>query len=649
MPTILNVDDNDANRYVKSRILRAAGFEVLEAATGTAALDLANQVVPSLVLLDIKLPDISGIDVCRKLRADGRTARIPVIHISATHVTAKDEATSLGAGADIYLAEPVDARQLSSAVRTLLRLRATEQGLAAAQTRLRLATEAAGIATWDIDTRSGRAEWDEEFSRMLGIGTGAAVHSMDEWLSSVHECDRESLARAFRAVGDNDAHFSQEFRALLPNGEVRWIAAFGRSHKSEADASGRVVGVAVDVTARKRGELEREALLASAREAQLVAEQAVHMKDEFLAVLSHELRTPMSAILGWLHLLKTGRLTSEQERAAVESVHSSAKVQARLINDLLDTSLIVTGKMELEVLPVELNDALEAAVESARLAASTKGVEIVAAFERGEWSMLGNAERVQQIFTNLLSNAIKFSPRGKRIEVSLKRAEAAVARVDVVDEGEGIAPEMLPHIFERFRQADSSSRRRHGGLGLGLAIVRSLVELHGGRVEVSSAGPGKGARFCVHLPLVPASGARVAASPEEFPALGLEGLRILVVDDDESNLQMIANVLRLQDASCMAASGHAAALAICERWRPDALILDLGMPEMDGYELLPRLRALLDAEVPAIALTGFAAKQDVQRALEAGFQAHVAKPADMNQLCRLLLKLTSARTAESPR
>ena len=643
MPTILNVDDNDANRYVKSRILRGAGFEVLEAATGRAALDLAYDAAPSLILLDIKLPDISGIDVCRALRADGRTLRIPVIHISATHVTAEDEATSLGAGADIYLAEPVDARQLSSAVRTLLRLRATEQGLAAAQARLRLATEAAGIATWDVDTGSGRAEWDEEFSRMLGIGSGAAVHSLDEWLSCVHADDRESVARAFRAVGHQDGHFSQEYRVLLPTGELRWIAAFGRSHKPEADAFGRVVGVAVDVTARKRGELEREGLLASAREAQHLAEQAVHMKDEFLAVLSHELRTPMSAMLGWLHLLKTARLTREQERAAVETVERNAKVQTRLINDLLDTSLIVTGKMEVETSPIKLDEALEAAIESSRPAASTKGVEIVQAFERGDWSMVGNAERVQQIFSNLLSNAIKFSPRGRRIEVSLKRA-AADARVDFVDEGEGIAPEMLPHIFERFRQADSSSRRRHGGLGLGLAIVRSLVELHGGRVDASSAGASKGARFTVYLPMAADAGAPVAAILGEFPAPSLDGLRILVVDDDEDNRQMIAAMLRLQNASCMTASGHVAALATCEGWRPDALVLDLGMPEIDGCELLPRLRAVLDAAVPAVALTGFAAKQDVQRALEAGFQAHLAKPFEMNELCMLLRKLTSART-----
>ena len=636
--TILNVDDTSANRYVKSRVLRAAGFEVIEAGTGEGALAQASERHPDLVLLDIRLPDISGIEVCRRLRSKDDTRRIPIVHISATHISPQDEATSLDAGADIYLAEPVAPHELSSAVRTLIKLRTTEQGLAATEQRLRLATESAGIFTWEIDCASRAALWSRQFGELLGVGAGA---SFDSWLSRVRPEDRDGLEAAFRRSVAGEADFSSEHRVLLPDGQERCIAAFGRRHAGDGAEAPRLIGVATDITARKRAEAEREMLLRQAQEAQRVAEQAVRMKDEFLAMLSHELRTPMSAMLGWLHLLKVGKLTAAQQIQALDTIERNARIQTQLVNDLLDVSRIVTGKMDMETEVMPLDRALESAIDTARIEGQAREVALEADIGRGGWAVRGNPQRLQQVFSNLLSNALKFSAKGGRVVVRLERA-GDEARVSVIDQGEGIAPDVLPHIFERFRQADSSTRRRHGGLGLGLAIVRSLVELHGGRVSATSAGLGRGATFSVTLPLA------AVAAPADVPVVppsgeaDLAGIRVLVVDDDPSNLQMIAQLLRVHGASVMIAADAATALAIAPRWEPDLLVLDIGMPEKDGYQLLPELRARLGRDagtLPAIAVTGFAATEDSARAFAAGFQAHVPKPFDMAGLCQLVGRL----------
>ena len=631
-PTVLNVDDNSANRYLRSRVLRTAGFEVIEAETGRAALQVASEKRPDLVLLDINLPDISGIEVCRLLRADYGTRRIPIVHISATQVSPVDESTSLDAGADIYLAEPVAPHELSSAVRALLRLRTTERGLEATEQRLRLATEGTGIATWDIDVASRAAVWSRQFNTMLGLSAAPDAPSLNTWLERVHPDDRPALGAAF-AAAIGGAEFSSEHRVVTPAGETKYVYAVGRVHADETGTGARLIGVATDITLRKRAEAEREGALRQAQDAQRLAEQAVRMKDEFLAMLSHELRTPMSAMMGWLHLLKTGKLAPDQQIAALDTIERNARIQTQLVNDLLDVSRIVTGKMELEAEVMALDRALETAIDSARLEGQRLGIELAASLGRGVWPIRGNPQRVQQIFSNLLSNALKFSPKGSRIEVRLERA-GDEAHVSIIDQGEGIEIGLLPYIFDRFRQADSSTRRRHGGLGLGLAIVRSLVELHGGRVSAASPGLGRGATFTVVFPLVAA----------QEPALA--GIRVLVVDDDQSNLQMIAQLLRLHGASVMISSDPTVAVGIATAWGPDALILDIGMPLKDGYQLLAELRAALDKDaraLPAIAVTGFAAPEDGARALACGFQAHVAKPFDMTGLCHLVAQLARRR------
>jgi PAS domain S-box-containing protein len=639
--TILNVDDNPANRYIRSRALREAGFQVVEAATGQAALDAVVEKMPDLVLLDMKLPDISGLEVCRRIKKNPRTQRIPVVHISVTYVTEAAEAFSLDAGADIYLAEPVGPHEIASAVRTLLKLRDTETGLAAAEERLRLATEGAGIATWDIDVPSGAAVWSRKFYGMLGYEL-TQPPSWGAWIARARADDRDALVAALERSRRGLPFSVEHWIVRADTGEERCIAPYGRMHLDRDGDPHRLIGVAIDVTEKHRAEAAREQLLRQAQAAQQAAEEAARMKDEFLAVLSHELRTPMSAMVGWLDLIRTGQLTPEQHRTALETIERNARLQTQLVNDLLDVSRIVTGKMELEAGTVSVDQALENALQTARIAAGTKEIELVAPRGRSGWVVIGNPERLQQVFSNLLSNAVKFTPRGRRVEVRAETVGTEV-RISVIDSGEGIAPELLPHIFDRFRQADSSSRRRHGGLGLGLAIVHSLVELHGGRVTAESAGEGRGATFTVTLPLAPEPG-RAAAAPRGDPASGesLRGVRILAVDDEEDAVGMIEHMLRLQGATVRTALNAADALEAVRGWRPDILVLDIGMPIQDGYELLPRLRRELNADagsLPAIALTGFAGAENSARAGAAAFQAHVAKPFERSAVCQLIARL----------
>jgi PAS domain S-box-containing protein len=640
-PTILSVDDNPANRYIRSRALREAGFQVVEAATGQAALDAVAASMPDLVLLDMKLPDISGLEVCRRIKQDPRTRGIPVVHISVTYVTDGAEAISLDAGADIYLAEPVGPHEIASAVRTLLKLRATETGLAAAEERLRLATESAGIATWDIDMASGEAVWSRKFYAMLGYEL-TQPPSWEAWLARARPDERAALVAAMERCRNGLPFSLEHWIVRADNGEERCIAPYGTVHSDLGRGPARLVGVAVDITEKHRAEAERAELLKKAQAGQRAAEDATRVKDEFLAVLSHELRTPMSAMIGWLDLIRTGRLTPDQHQTALETIERNARLQTQLVNDLLDVSRIVSGKMDLESRAVRLDEVLENALRTARIAATEKQIELHAPAALGAWVVRGSAERLQQVFTNLLSNAVKFTPRGGRVEVRAEIADRE-ARISVSDNGEGIAPDLLPHVFDRFRQADSSSRRRHGGLGLGLAIVHSLVELHGGRVWVESAGQGHGARFTVALPLDQDTRPEaVAARGGSIYGESLRDIRILVVDDEEDAVRMTERMFALEGAAVRTALGGAAALETVRSWRPDVLVLDIGMPNLDGYELLPRLRTALKADaasLPAVALTGFASASDSARAAAASFQAHVAKPFDMSAVCRLVARL----------
>jgi signal transduction histidine kinase/CheY-like chemotaxis protein len=415
-----------------------------------------------------------------------------------------------------------------------------------------------------------------------------------------------------------------------------------------SDAQRHAGELQLEITERKNAEEERAELLVRERAARAEAEQANRTKDEFLAVLSHELRTPLSAILGWSHLVRTGKLDEPQMSRAFETIERNARSQSQLIDDLLDVSRIITGKLQIEPRAVDLCTVIEAAIDAVRPASETKGVRFETALDPAACLVPGDANRLQQIFWNLFSNAIKFTPENGQVSVKLERVGSRV-RVSVRDSGIGITPEFLPYIFDRFRQADGSTTRVHGGLGLGLAIVKHLVQLHNGEVEVASKGKDEGATFTVNLPLASPAASKSSESgaatepdsnglPASFSKL-LDGLRILVVDDETDSRDLVAAILTRCGSEVKCCETAAEAIKTLRAWKPDLLVSDIGMPHEDGYSLIRKLRKLrlkLAREIPAVALTAYATDDDRERALSAGFQMHVAKPIEPKELVRCI-------------
>src|SRR5262245_45451560 len=448
----------------------------------------------------------------------------------------------------------------------------------------------------------------------------------------------------------------EEFLELLRRGEeirnydtIRQTKDGRRIHVSQTispvhDGSGRIIG-ASNIT---RDVTEREQLLSSERAARALAEEANRLKDEFLATASHELRTPLNAIVGWAQILRVGGLDEVKVQHAIEVIERNARAQAQVIDDLLDVSRIITGKLRLDVRPLMPAASIESALDSVRPAAEAKGVTVHALLDAQAGPISGDAGRLQQIAWNLLSNAIKFTPRGGRVEARLERADSHI-EITVSDTGEGIAPEFLPYVFDRFRQADATAARaaRHrGGLGLGLAIVRHLVELHGGSVSADSEGKGKGAIFTVRLPLRPVQSAhdgehvhRSAADPANPEPPGnaphLSGVRVLIVDDEADAREVLREVLERSGAEVRDAASAAEAMEIIRKWSPDAMVSDIGMAGEDGYALMRRVREWSRESgvwIPAVALTAYAGAEDRMRALIAGYQVHIAKPIDPLEL-----------------
>ena len=405
----------------------------------------------------------------------------------------------------------------------------------------------------------------------------------------------------------------------------------------------------------KRSEEEREKILLREQAARSEAEAANRIKDEFLATLSHELRTPLTAIIGWAGLLRSEDFDGKLKAQALEAVERNAKTQAQLIDDLLDVSRIVSGKLLLDVNEVELDKVVANAINVVRPAADAKGIRVTYDRAEGRGLISGDAARLQQIAWNLLLNAVKFTPEGGSVRVCLERIDTHI-KLSISDTGKGIAAEFLPHVFDRFRQADSTTTRNYGGLGLGLAIVRHLVELHGGTVHVESPGEGMGATFSTTFPLLAVStqtqsGAAACCNARDGKSsngrLKLEGLRVLIVDDEPDTRQVISAVITKSGAEVRACASAHEALETLANWKPDILMSDIGMPDEDGYSLIKKVRSLSaesGGRIPAAALTAYAREEDRQRVLEAGYQMHVAKPIGSNELVATIAGL-AGRTA----
>ncbi len=549
---VLIVDDLPEKLLVYTTVLEELDAELIVARSGTEALKRVLNEDFAVILLDVNMPGMDGLETASLVRRYKRSARTPIIFITAY---ADEMQTSRGyeLGAVDYILSPVIPEVLRSKVRVF------------------------------IDLDRAHAE-----------------------LASSHQALEERVAERTRELQESNERLQAE------------------------------------IAERRRAESDREALLTREQILRAEAEELSRLKDEFLATMSHELRTPLNAIFGWITLLRTRRLDSPTEERALETIERNARAQKRLIEDLLDVSRVVTGKVTLELAVVDPRRIVEASIETMLPAAQAKGIELVPRLDDKAGVLRGDSARLQQIVCNLLSNAIKFTPVGGRVEVRLSRRDTE-AEITVRDSGQGIKGEFLPYVFDRFRQEDGSISRRHGGLGLGLAIVRHLVELHGGTVSAASDGEGQGATFTVRIPT---RHDPVERSPEPLPAASsappLAGVHVLVVDDDPGAREVIARILQALGARVTLAGSGPAALTLLFERKPHVLVADLGMPEMDGYALIEQIRALdpnLGGRVPAVAVTAYASAQDRLRALHAGYQNHIAKPVEPEELAAVITSL----------
>jgi signal transduction histidine kinase/CheY-like chemotaxis protein len=507
-----------------------------------------------------------------------------------------------------------------------------KQALRDREQRLHLALAAARSFSFELEPRTGVVVRTSESAEILGLPAADAVHgTADVFMRGVHEDDRPQFADALANMTPAHPKVRLAYRFHRPDGGVVHIDESAVATFDDKGRLARIVGVSMDVTDRRLAEQEREALLAREQAARLDAEQAMLLRDEFLGTVSHELRTPLNAILGWAQILQAGPRTADALQSGLATIARNARLQTQLIDDLLDLSRMSAGRLRLDAQPVDLAATVRDAVLAVTPAASARSVHVHQDAIPATLLVMGDAERLQQVFWNLLVNAVKFTEPGGEVRVHIDQDDEGL-RVRVSDTGTGITPDFLPHVFDRFRQADGSTTRRHSGLGIGLALVRQLVELHGGSVRAESPGEGRGATFTVHLPAwrsLPSFGAANGGGAASFTSPPRPGLTVLVVDDDADTREIARHFLEGVGARVVTATNADEGLQLLRAERPDVLVADIGMPGTDGYAFIRAVRALsLDdgCETPAIALTALVRDEDRRRAIEAGFQSHLAKP-----------------------
>jgi PAS domain S-box-containing protein len=627
---ILVVDDNPASLYSTSRILRSGGFEVIEASTGAEALAAAENDV-ALLVLDINLPDIDGLEVCRRLRARSHTAFLPIVHLTATFVAHDDHQQGLSAGGDSYLTHPVDPPVLIATVRALLFARQADIVRRNTDARFRTVFELASSVIALLDPDLVYRDVNPEFCRIAGRDRGDIIgKGCIDIVAPAHH----ALCRTLHVALADGGRWEGTMPVQRPDGsiaEVEWRIVAENGH-------GARIAIATNVT-------ERERLLASERAARTEAERSNQLKDEFLATLSHELRNPLNAMLGWASVLKRKNVTPAMLAQGLDAIERNSRVQSHLIEDLLDFAGIRFGKMRIEVDAIPPARAVTSAVEVVNAQAQKNGVAINLRVSDPDAHVMADDSRLQQIVWNLLSNAIKFTPPGGRIDV-VAREDGADYEISVSDTGRGISPEFLPQIFERFSQQESGTGKSFAGLGIGLTIVKHLVDIHHGSIDVSSEGVGKGATFRVRLPLTEK---RPSAAPTD-QTTRLRKVRILVVEDDADARALISRILTDSGAQVSDVASADAAMEQIKAGTPDLLVSDIGMPQLDGYQLLRNVRAAgFDAQkLPAIALTAFSRVQDRADALAAGFQAHLAKPVKAEALIGAVANVLRQKSAGQP-
>ncbi len=658
---IVFADDNADMRDYVARLL-GERWSVEAVSDGAAALESIRRAPPALVLSDVMMPGLDGFALVRAMRANERLRGVPIILLSA-RAGEEEAAKGLATGANDYIAKPFAARDLLVRVASALATAraARERAEAEAKQRANLyrhfmqapfpvAVFKGPEHVIELANPSVLRAWGKG-PEILGLPFGAAVPALKEqpFLGYLDDVYRTGAAY------DGRAHPAQV--PTGPNGEIEEVY-FNFVYAPLRDTAGAVEGIllsAFDVTAqilaRQESERSLELLKTATEERTHALEEAKRAnlaKDEFLATMSHELRTPLNAIVGWSNLLRSGNVAGAQIPKALETIERNARMQARLIEDMLDLARIEQGKLVLSVGPTEMVRVVEAALEAVRPAAELKGVRLQQVLD-SHATIIGDGDRLQQIVWNLLSNAIKFTPKGRRVQVRLRREHSYVELV-VADDGQGIDPTFLPHVFDRFRQADAKISRKFGGLGLGLAIVRSIVQLHGGTVSAQSDGPDLGATFIVRIPTAPlradTSKSTSDSGPPPVPTFecppALAGLRILVVDDEHETRELLKYLLEQCNGIVTLATGGDEGLAALQDGTFDVLISDVGMPTIDGYAFMRKVRDLpieRASGIPAIALTAYARGEDRTAALRAGFDMHLTKPIEASELLVVIATL----------
>ncbi len=669
---ILMVDDHPPNLIALDAILDPLGQELVHANSGEDALRHLLEGDFALILMDVQMPGIDGLQTAKLIKERPRNKHIPIIFLTAIH---KDPAyifRGYKEGAVDYLLKPFDPEILRAKVsvfvdlwrkgellrrqQALLRAREVIELEKRGEMRFRALTDSMPQCVW-----AAKADGEIYFCNRVWREYAGPEGGLT-FFEAVPREELDEVRRGWNEALRTTRSWERQQRLRRHDGQWRWHLC---RMVPERDPNGQQVGwiaTATDIDEHKQIEEANQRLLASEQEARAQAEIANRTKDEFLATVSHELRTPLNAILGWTRMLRTGAVEPKQLARVLETIERNARAQTQLIEDILDVSRIIAGKLRLNIQKTDLHAVTRQAMDAVRPAAEAKGVRLDCDLKPGSGEFAGDPDRLQQIIWNLLANAIKFTPREGRVEVRVERV-SSVTHITVTDTGLGISPSFLPHVFDRFRQADSSITRTQGGLGLGLAIVRHLVEVHGGTVQAESEGEGKGSRFTVQMPLravVPAPAPpsqgnghpeAPAGEPSAAPPTVLSGLDVLVVEDEPDARELVSAVLANYGAQVRSVSSVDEALAQFRDRPPDVLLSDIGLPNADGYALIRRVRELDQAsrgKIPAAALTAYASPDDHRRALEAGFDAHVSKPIEPADLALLVASL-AGRAPEQPR
>jgi PAS domain S-box-containing protein len=603
--------------------------------------------LPDLILSDYVLPSFDGIAALKI--AQQFCPQVPFIMVSGMLGEERAIETLKQGATDYVLKQRLD-RLVPSAKRALResqerqeRLR-VEEALRQTDDLLRAIVDASPVGIITLNPQKKVIAWNIASERIYGWQSQEVINQA---LPVIPPEEQKQFERLFQQALQNHTLTNYEFQHLGKNKDLIEISvSLAPLHNAQGNVCG-VVMTAIDITTRKRIEAERFNLLKREQTARAEAEAANRVKDEFLAVLSHELRTPLNSILGWITLIQRGKLNKVTFDQALEVIERNASLQTQLIEDLLDISRISRGKLSLSIDSVNLIELMQTTAETLRPASDAKSITMELFLDSSIGIIMGDANRLQQIFWNLFSNAIKFTPPNGSVTVRLKKTEDSYAQIQVIDSGIGIEPNFLPYVFEYFRQADASTTRSQGGLGLGLAISRHLVELHGGTIDVKSQGKGKGTTFTVMLPI------QVMKCDVDQPdqlidnGLSLQDVKIMVVEDQADARELIRLILEQQGAQVIEASSSKQALEIIKESIPDVLISDIGMPDEDGYSFLKKVRSLPQdkgGNVPALALTAYTKEEDRQQAIAAGFQMHLGKPLDITELLQAVSQL-SPKTA----